>query len=283
MQQRRSGAGSPGRGIEFIYEDKDLIVVEKPEGLPVIAAEGSRAKTLYDIVTTHIQRRNPKGRAAVVHRLDRDTSGVMVFAKHARAKKALMDNWNGLVEERGYTAVVEGKMDGESGILDSWLVENRGGQVYGTTPEAPGALRAITRWKVLGGSQGFTLLSLSLETGRKHQIRAQLSEAGHPVVGDSRYGARGDPLGRLCLHAHLLVLRQPFTNELLSFESPAPAMFFRLVEGRAKAPGQWPDRAPGRWPSHWPSQRPGRQKQDGSPDEKAQRPGRDENRNKKRL
>ena len=226
------GPGRSGHRIEFIFEDKDIIVVEKPEGLSVIAPEGSRTKTLYDIVTDHIQRRNPRGRAAVVHRLDRDTSGVMVFAKHAMAKKKLMDNWNELVKERGYTAVIEGRMEGESGVFDTWLVENRAGQVYGAQPGSPGALRSITNWKLLASGQSYSLVSLSLETGRKHQIRAQLSEAGHPVAGDPRYGARSDPLGRLCLHAHLLVLEQPFTREVISFESPAPDDFLRLIDAR---------------------------------------------------
>ena len=234
MRQRRSGSGAPGHRIEFIYEDNDIIVVEKPEGLAVIAPEGSRAKTLYDIVTAHIQRRNPRGRAAVVHRLDRDTSGVMVFAKHAGAKKALMDNWNDLVKERGYTAVVEGSIIGTEGSFDTWLVENRAGQVYGTSAGAQGSLRAITHWKVLASNRRYSLLSLSLETGRKHQIRVQLSEAGYPIAGDPRYGAKSDPLGRLCLHATILGLEHPFTHDLFSFESPPPEGFLRLTEARGE-------------------------------------------------
>jgi len=234
MRQRRSDSGAPGHRIEYIYEDKDIVVVEKPEGLPVIAPEGSRAKTLYDIVTAHIQRVNPRGRAAVVHRLDRDTSGVMVFAKHAGAKKALMDNWNGLVKERGYTAVVEGSIIGKEGTFDTWLVENRAGQVYGTAPGTQGALRAITHWKVLSSNRRYSLLSLNLETGRKHQLRVQLSEAGYPIAGDPRYGARSDPLGRLCLHATILGLEHPFTHDLYSFESPPPEGFLRLTETRGE-------------------------------------------------
>lgn len=242
MQQRRQRPGKPGHRIEFIYEDKDIIVVEKPEGLSVISPEGSRAKTLYDIVTAHIQRTNPKGRAAVVHRLDRDTSGVMVFARHAAAKKALMDNWNQLVSERSYTAVVEGSIVGKEGTFDSWLVENRAGQVYGTRPGAPGALRAITHWKVLASNRRYSLVSLSLETGRKHQIRVQLSEAGYPVAGDPRYGAKSDPLGRLCLHATILGLEHPFTHDLYSFESPPPEGFLRLAGAQGDEPAAEPDR-----------------------------------------
>jgi 23S rRNA pseudouridine1911/1915/1917 synthase len=213
-----------------LFEDKDIVVVEKPEGLSVIAPEGSRTKSLYDIVTARIQRTNPKGRAAVVHRLDRDTSGVMVFAKHAAAKKRLMDNWNELVIERGYTAVVEGSMESESGVFDSWLVENRGGTMYSTKPGTPGALRAITRWKLIEAGGRYSLVELRLETGRKHQIRVQLAESGHPVVGDLRYGAQSDPLGRLCLHAHLLALEHPFSGQEYGFECPPPASFPGLIK-----------------------------------------------------
>jgi len=240
--QRRQKPGKPGLGIEFIYEDKDIIVVEKPEGLSVIAPEGSRTKTLYDVVTAHIQRTNPKGRAAVVHRLDRDTSGVMMFARHAAAKKALMDNWNQLVKERSYKAVVEGSIVGLEGSFDTWLVENRAGQVYGTSPGAPGALRSITHWKVLSSNRRYSLVSLSLETGRKHQIRAQLSEAGYPVAGDLRYGAKSDPLGRLCLHATVLGLEHPFTHDLYSFESQPPEGFLRLTGPRGDEPYAGPRR-----------------------------------------
>ena len=232
MRPKGSGHGHGKYDVVFAYEDDDIIIVEKPEGLSVIAAEGSRALSLYDIVTAHIKRTNPKGRAAVVHRLDRDSSGVMVFAKHAQAKKALMENWDGLVFERGYAAVAEGTFKEEKGRFDSWLVENRGGQVYTARAGAPGAQRALTDWRVDAASARYSLLYLRLETGRKHQIRAQLAEIGHPIAGDSRYGARADPLGRLCLHAAVLGLEHPFTHERFSFESPAPEGFGRLVEDR---------------------------------------------------
>lgn len=116
--------------IDYLYEDRDIIAVSKPVGLAVIAPEGSRAKTLYDIVTDHMRRANPHARPAVVHRLDRDTSGVMMFAKSAAGKKVLMSRWNELVRERLYVALAEGAFRGESGIFDSWLIENRAGTVY---------------------------------------------------------------------------------------------------------------------------------------------------------
>ncbi len=226
-------------------------------GLPVIPPEGSRSASLLDLVTSHVQRRNPKGRAAVVHRLDRDTSGIMVFARDGRAKKALMDNWDALVFERGYVALAEGIPDAgklkpdsvggqaESdvgaweGVFEDFLLENQAGQVYVASPQARGSLRALTHWKLLsssgsGGAQPFCLFSLSLETGRKHQIRVQLSSRGYPVAGDARYGARSDPLGRLCLHAAVLGLEHPFTGERFSFESPAPDEFYALASPRRR-------------------------------------------------
>jgi len=242
MKPTRNGQGghrgSGGRQphVEFVYEDKDIIVVDKPEGLAVISPEGSRSKSLYDIVTAHIQRTNPRGRAAVVHRLDRDTSGIMVFARHAAAKKALMDNWAELVFERGYVAVAEGRIEDDEGNFDTWLVENRAGQVYTAEPGARGALRAITKWKVASRGSKYSLVELFLETGRKHQIRVQLSAIGHPIAGDSRYGTGNDPLGRLCLHACILGLEHPFTHERYSFESPAPDSFSSLV-GKSRPSG----------------------------------------------
>ncbi len=210
------------RFFEILYEDSDLIVVEKPEGLPVIAPEGSRGKSLYDLVTRHIQKRNPHGRAALVHRLDRDTSGVMMFAKNPQTKKILMDNWNALIKKRTYTALIEGQLPAEEGILDSWLMENRAGQVYEVPAGTHGALRAITRWKVLKNLPKFSLVELDLETGRKHQIRAQLSAVGHPVAGDSRYGASSNPFGRLCLHASALEFEHPRTHRVMRFENQLP-------------------------------------------------------------
>ncbi len=254
---RNPGRGPSSRKILFVYEDDSIIVVEKPVGLPVIPPEGSRSASLLDLVTSHVQRRNPKGRAAVVHRLDRDTSGIMVFARDGRAKKALMDNWDALVFERGYVALAEGIPDAgklkpdsvggqaESdvgaweGVFEDFLLENQAGQVYVASPQARGSLRALTHWKLLsssgsGGAQPFCLFSLSLETGRKHQIRVQLSSRGYPVAGDARYGARSDPLGRLCLHAAVLGLEHPFTGERFSFESPAPDEFYALASPRRR-------------------------------------------------
>ena len=259
--------GRPGRRenrVEFLYEDDDIVAVDKPCGLPTISPEGSRSKSLYDIVTAHIQRRNPKGRAAVVHRLDRDTSGVIVFAKNARAKTALMSTWNESVDERGYVALVEGSPlasllasplaspakspspvptteptsgQGESGfaggVLDSWLSDADPFRVRQVTPGTRGALRAITKYRVIAEGGGLSLLEMSLETGRRHQIRAQLAAIGCPVTGDERYGARRDPLGRLALHAAVISLRRPSDGSTIRIECPAPPEFATALRGTA--------------------------------------------------
>jgi 23S rRNA pseudouridine1911/1915/1917 synthase len=229
--------------VEFLYEDDDLIAVDKPEGLPTIAPEGSRGRSLYDVVTDHIRKRNPKGRAAVVHRLDRDTSGVMVFAKNAAAKTRLMGSWNELVAQRRYVALVDGSLPASEGILESWLSEASPGRMKESRTQIKGALRAVTHYRVLGSGPVHSLVELSLETGRKHQIRIQLAGIGCPVSGDGKYGSRTDPLGRLCLHATLIEIAAVPGAPPLRFESPAPPGFMKAV---ATAPTKAGGSSPGR-------------------------------------
>jgi len=216
----------------ILYEDEEIIAVDKPSGMPVIAADGSRARSLYDFITRHIRMSNPKGRAAVVHRIDRDTSGLVIFARSAATKRSLMGDWDRIVRERVYAAVVEGEMDEPSGRRESWLMENRGGTVYEVPAGTRGAKRAATRWQVRAHGSGRSLLELRLETGRKHQIRVQLAALGHPVAGDERYGARTDPLGRLALHAELIELVLPGRREALTIRCPVPPAFRAACEER---------------------------------------------------
>lgn len=178
------------RAARLIYEDDYIIAFDKPVGLPVIAPEGSRARCLLDLATEAIARKRPKGRAAVVHRIDRDTSGVVIFAADGKTKKLLMEGWDELVTRRVYVALARGSMAEESGVFDYWLKENKGGEVYRADPKEKGAKRAVTRWRVLDRGLGadLSLLELELETGRKHQIRVQLADSGHPIVGDDKYG-----------------------------------------------------------------------------------------------
>ena len=186
-----------------------------------------------------------------MHRIDRDTSGIVLFAKNAAAKREIMGGWDEFVSERLYVALVEGSMAAKSGIFDSMLKEDKLGRVGIVKASQRGAKRAITRWRLLGEGNGLSLLELSLETGRKHQIRVQLADAGHPLLGDPRYGSRqrryegelkrGDradrpDLGRLCLHATTIELRLP-GREALRVESPPPPEFAQAIEKRPRRPG----------------------------------------------
>jgi 23S rRNA pseudouridine1911/1915/1917 synthase len=249
----------PRAAVSFIYEDEELVAVDKPEGLAVIAPEGSRSRSLYDLVTDHLRRANPKARAAVVHRIDRDTSGIVVFAKSAEAKRLVMSRWDELVAERRYIALVEGCVKGPSGLLDSWIAEEGPSRMRAAQSGEKGALRAVTRWKLLAAGQSFSLVELSLETGRKHQIRVQLAGMGHPVAGDSRYGARGDPLGRLGLHAVSIAITNPLSGKLVKLESPCPPAFREALESRGR-----PERAE-RATKHGRPERPGRPEKPGRP------------------
>jgi 23S rRNA pseudouridine1911/1915/1917 synthase len=230
---RPAPARSGGRWkVDVLWEDDRLIAVEKPEGLAVIAPEGSREKTLLSIVSAVIGRGNSKVRAAVVHRIDRDTSGVVLFAKDGRGKAALMGAWNELVLERRYSVLVEGAMEARAGRFVSFIKEESPGRVRVTGRGDRRGLEAITDWELVSSGPKHDLVDALLSTGRRHQIRIQFSEAGHPVAGDARYGARTNPLGRLCLHAGLLVFRHPFTGETVRVESPAPPEFSRLARNK---------------------------------------------------
>jgi len=220
--------------LSFIYEDEELIAVDKPCGLPVIAPEGGRGRNLLDLVTEHLRRENPRARAAVVHRLDRDSSGIVVFAKSAQAKRLVMADWNTLVSERRYAALVEGRVEGSGGTLDSWIAESGPSGMRHAKPGERGALRAVTRWRLVAAGPRYSLLELDLETGRRHQIRVQLAGMGHPVAGDRRYGAVSDPLGRLCLHAQSIAMVNPLSGESFRLESPCPPEFRAEASGPGK-------------------------------------------------
>ncbi len=209
----------------------------------MIAPEGSRARCLYDHVTDYIRRRNPKGRAAVVHRIDRDTSGLVLFAKDGRTKTELMKLWNELVKKRSYLAIVRGQMEEDKGRIESWLRENAGGEVYQTEAGATASLKAITEYKTLYRGTNLSLVELELETGRKHQIRVQMSGIGHPVLGDPKYGHSNSSKkstrpersntnnARLYLHATALSFIHPWKKTLIELTDPPPDAFLIPLGG----------------------------------------------------
>jgi 23S rRNA pseudouridine1911/1915/1917 synthase len=244
MARQFDGPQTKENDVRFIYEDREIIVIDKPVGLPVIAPEGGRGRNALDLVSAHVRRRNPKGRAALVHRLDRDTSGVMVFATNARSKRVLMEAWQEMARERCYTALVEGALGSEQGRLSSWIAEAGPNRMRIAREGERGALEARGSWRLLAAGAGYNLIEVSLETGRKHQIRLQLASMGHPVAGDHVYGARSDPEGHLMLHASLLVLVHPESGDEMRFESPPP-LGFRDALTRAVPWPQKPTRPAG--------------------------------------
>lgn len=209
--------------LRLVHEDADIIVVDKPPGLLSIATERERERTVYRLLSAYVTGQGTRARLFIVHRLDRETSGLICFAKSAGAKRALQAQFEARSARRVYVAVVEGRVSQDEGVLASRLVEDRSLRVRPTKDRRRGR-DAITRYRVLERRRATTRLELTLETGRRGQIRAQLAAAGHPVVGDRDYGSRQDPLRRLCLHAAVLGFRHP-RGPIVEFASPAPPGF----------------------------------------------------------
>lgn len=240
-------------GVKILFEDEHYLVVDKPSGmLSVSTANGSQAKsghrekTLYAILNAYVkvnarmQRKEDlltgkepdrsTAKVWIVHRLDKGTSGAVIFAKDERAKDLLQSKWKELVLERKYVAWLEGCMEKDSGAVQSWLVENpKSLKMYAYPTEVKDGQLAITHYKVLQRSRRYTQVEFSLETGRKNQIRVHAAELGHPVAGDDKYGAQTDPIRRLALHAQTLVFRNPYSQKIVRCLSPLPESFDRFV------------------------------------------------------
>lgn len=213
-------------GLKIIYEDQDILAVDKPAGLLSIAAGAEREKTAHWILSEYLRKKGEKRRAAVVHRLDRDTSGVLLFAKSGQTKQTLMETWDEAVQERRYTAVAEGRFPEPAGTIDAPLAPDAHGRMI----VSPAGQRAVTHWTVLHAGPQYTLLSLTLETGRRNQIRAHCAYLRRPIAGDQKYRAQTNPLSRLALHAEVLGLRHPRTGTYMRFESPSPKAFRTIVQ-----------------------------------------------------
>jgi 23S rRNA pseudouridine1911/1915/1917 synthase len=215
-------------GIRIRHEDADILVIEKPAGLLSIASPSEEEKTAYAFLTNHVRLGNPRVRERVwvVHRLDRETSGLMIFAKNEPAKVALQEGWDAV--EKKYLAVVEGAPSSDAGKFDSHLDESNPLKVY-VANEGPETRHAITRYRVTKKGNATTLIELTLETGRRHQIRVQLADAGCPIVGDKKYGAETNPIKRIALHASTLRFPHPVTREVMRFDSALPGDLGTLV------------------------------------------------------
>jgi RluA family pseudouridine synthase len=203
----------------IIHEDDCLLVVNKPAGLLVVSRGNVREKTVYSILADYLNRKHC--RPAVIHRLDKDTSGVMLFAKNEKTKKHFMDNWNDVVNERLYEALVEGELNETGGTIDAALGEDRNGRVIVKT----NGQRAVTHWKLIGiervQSRVLSRVEASLETGRHNQIRVHFAHIGHPVFGDTKYG-NGVSKNRLCLHAKTITFVHPLSRQIMTFSAKTP-------------------------------------------------------------
>ena len=218
------------KGLALLYEDRDIIVVNKAPGLLTIATDTDKVRTAYRLLTDYVRKGAARSRERVfiVHRLDRDTSGVLVFARTEEAKRQLQAHWD--TTEKHYLAVVHGTLAKKEGTISSYLTENAAFRVY-STPDSSKGLLSHTAYRVIRETPAFSLLDIVLLTGRKNQIRVHMAEQGNPVVGDSKYGRRHDPHKLLALHARSIALHHPFTGDRLTFEAEVPAHFDRWWHG----------------------------------------------------
>ena len=218
----------PKIDLEILYEDNDLIAINKPHGLLSISNSKEKDLTAFRLVSDYIKRNNPKSKLFVIHRLDQETSGVLLFSKNLKLKENLQKNWNDIVKTREYICVVKGKMP-NCGTFKSYLTMNHFQKVYSTRNEEIGKL-AITNYELLKYKNHFSLLRVKIDTGRRNQIRVHMSEDNHPIVGDKKYGSPINPIGRLALHASELSLVDPRTNKILTIKSNPPKDILALVE-----------------------------------------------------
>jgi len=216
------------RGLELIYEDKDLIVVNKPAGLLTMGTERERERTAYHALTDYVKKgvSTSAKRIFIVHRLDKETSGLLIFAKNPDAKNILQANWDEV--EKKYLAIVRGKMEKTAETIVSYLAENKAFRIYSTSDIRVGKL-SKTFYTVLKETRDFSLLEISLLTGRKHQIRVHLADSGHPVIGDREYGDDSPVFKNLALHAYSLTFKHPVNGKQMTFHTNIPLFFYKLV------------------------------------------------------
>jgi len=215
------------RGVMVVYEDNDLIVVNKNAGLLTMATDKEKRNTVYSLLSSYLKEDDRDNKIFIVHRLDRETSGLMMFAKSKEMQELLQESWKQTISERSYLAVIDGRLDPPEGTVSSYLFESKAFIVYSSQDPEKGD-QAITHYKTIKSNDLYSLLKVNLETGRKNQIRVHLQDLKHPVVGDKKYGSDSNPIGRLGLHAWVLAFTHPRTNEKLRFETSIPGRFLKL-------------------------------------------------------
>ena len=213
--------------LDIVYEDPYLFVIDKHPGV-LSMSNNTRQLTAQAVLNRYLEKGGGRNTSHIVHRLDRDTSGLMVYAKDVQTQQTLVDGWQELVTDRRYIALVEGELEKAQGCIRSWLTEDKRFVTH-SSPVDNGGKYAVTHYNVLTSSNGYSLVECVLETGRKNQIRVHMADLGHPVVGDSKYGSSEDPMRRLGLHAYMLCFTHPVTGKRMRFETPVPACFEKCL------------------------------------------------------
>lgn len=211
--------------INIIYEDNDIIVIDKPSKILTISNKNEKVNTLYRMVSDYLKKEHKK--VFIIHRLDFDTSGIIMFAKSQRVQKLYQDNWNDLAKIREYTAIVNGVTD-DKGHIESYLKQTKTLLVYSSKNKD--GLFAITDYEKIGGNSKYSMLKILISTGRRNQIRCHMADIGHPILGDYRYKCKINPIDRLCLHANRLEIINPITKELMVFNSNIPKEFNSIIK-----------------------------------------------------
>jgi len=213
--------------VNLVYEDQYLVVIEKKPGILSMAA-GHSSLNVKTVLDEYFKKTRQKCRAHVVHRLDRDTSGLMIYAKDMETEQILEHEWHDIVYDRRYVALCSGEMEEDTGTIANWLKDNKAYVTY-SSPVDNGGKYAVTHFFVLDRSTDYSLVEFKLETGRKNQIRVHSADMGHPVCGDVKYGNGDSPLHRLCLHAYVLCFYHPITHKPMEFSTPIPSQFRAVI------------------------------------------------------
>ena len=213
--------------LDIVFEDPYLFIIDKHPGL-LSMSNNSRQQTVQAVLNRYLEKGGGRNTSHLVHRLDRDTSGLMVYAKDVQTQQSLINSWQQLVTDRRYLALVKGEFEQPRGRIQSWLTEDKKFITH-SSPVDNGGKYAVTHYNVLASSNGYSLVECELETGRKNQIRVHMADLGHPVVGDRKYGSDEDPMRRLGLHAYMLCFTHPVTGKHLRFETPVPFCFEKLL------------------------------------------------------
>jgi len=229
---KRTSTQQP-HGLNIVYEDSDLIIINKPSGLLTVATDKEKRKTAYSILSNHVKAEHPDYKIFIIHRLDRETSGLLMFAKNESVKHEIQKTWNTTIAERTYVGVVEGQTKKTRGTITSWLSESKAFIVYSSQNPRHG-YKAVTHYKKIRENSMYSLLQINLETGRKHQIRVHMQDINHPIIGDKKYSSTLNPIHRMGLHAQVLAFTHPRTGKPFRFETPIPSKFEKLLSTTGK-------------------------------------------------